>query len=118
MEAYQMADKVVKLQPDELTPLQRRAQLIKEQAELDATIKEAALRKANEAIEELKSIELDYELVEKSAVVTTSRAEASGPCPICKFETSPHHDGRNHPRKGDKLPFTDEELKQRNLVRV
>ena len=40
------------------------------------------------------------------------------PCPICKFKTTPHHDGRMNRSQETKKPFTVEELMERHLAKV
>jgi hypothetical protein len=41
------------------------------------------------------------------------KAEKTGPCPICKFETIPYHDGHQHRFQGkDKKPMTDDRLNE------
>jgi len=39
-------------------------------------------------------------------------------CPICKFATSPAHDGRSHRNQNPKAPFSDNELKERELIKI
>jgi hypothetical protein len=42
------------------------------------------------------------------------KQERAGPCPICEFETIPHHDGRNHKfqGKGQRAPLTEDQIKE------
>lgn len=48
-----------------------------------------------------------------------TRAPSSGPCPICQFETTPHHDARRHrSQKDNKHPFTAAELAAEGLVKI
>jgi hypothetical protein len=46
------------------------------------------------------------------------RAVGDLPCPICKFKTTPHHDGRMHRSQKTKKPFTTEDLMERHLTKV
>jgi hypothetical protein len=56
-----------------------------------------------------------------AAYKTTSadKQERAGPCPICKFETIPHHDGRKHKfqGKGQGAPFTEDQMKELGYIR-
>ena len=57
MEVVKMVDKIKPAEKlDDLTPAQQMEKLKAQVAEIEATIKEDALRKANEAIAELKTI--------------------------------------------------------------
>lgn len=105
---------------DELTPVQRLAKLDAERAEILATAKDAALVKANEAVDELNALGFHYLLCEEGEKPNgTKKGEPSGPCPICNVTTNPPHDGRTHrTQKPEKRAFTDEELKQRGYVKV
>lgn len=114
-----MADKAVKLQPDELTPVQRLAQIDKERAELAASIKEAALKKANDAVTELIALGYHFELAERIVATGTKKGfPADTNCKVCGFRTTKPHDARAHKSQPVAAPFNDEELKSRNLVRV
>jgi hypothetical protein len=120
MEVIKMAEKIKPTEKvDDLTPAQQIEKHKSQIAEIAATIKEEALRKANEAIAELKTIDLNYVFCEEGEKPTGSKkGEQTGPCTICKFMTNPAHGGRTHKSQTEKRPFTDEELKQRNLARV
>ena len=49
---------------------------------------------------------------------SAAKKERSGPCPVCKFETIPHHDGRNHRFQGeDKKPLTDNQMKDQGYIK-
>lgn len=104
---------------DDLTPVQRLAKLDAERAEILASAKADALQKANEAVNELNALGFHYLLCEEGEKPNGSKkGEQTGPCPVCKFMTNPPHGGRTHKSQSEKRPFTDEELKQRNLDRV
>jgi hypothetical protein len=117
-----MADRVEKLpvKDDKMTPVQLLAKLDAQRAEILATAKADALQKANEAVDELNALGFHYRLSEEGdKPAGTKRGEpADVPCPICTFKTAPPHDKRSHRTQEPKKPFTEEELKQRNLVRV
>jgi hypothetical protein len=70
--------------------------------------KKEALDKAEKAVAELNELGFDYRLVEgastaraprKAGTEVPKRQARDLPCPICKFKTTPHHDGRMHGRK-------------------
>ena len=49
----------------------------------------------------------------------TRTRDPNKPCDICKFVTSPPHDGRKHRSQGEnKKPFTDAELSAQEMARV
>jgi hypothetical protein len=115
-----MADKIKPIEKvDDLTPAQQIEKHKSQIAEIAATIKEEALRKANEAIAEMKTIDLNYVFCEEGEKPSgVKKGAQTGQCLICKFMTNPPHGGRTHKSQTEKRAFTDEELKQRNLVRV
>lgn len=50
---------------------------------------------------------------------TTRKVDASRPCPVCGFNTTPPHDARAHRSQGaNKRPFTAEELAEKGLVKA
>ena len=71
-----------------------------QRAELLEDAKKEALDKAEKAVAELNELGRDL------------------PCPICKFKTTPHHDGRMHRSQKSKKPFTVEELMEKGLTKV
>jgi hypothetical protein len=91
--------------------------------------KKEALDNAEKAVAELKELGFDYRLVEGASTsparaprTATSQAPKRQskdlPCPICKFKTTPHHDGRMHRSQKPKKAFTVEELMERHLAKV
>lgn len=50
---------------------------------------------------------------EKKREVDTSR-----PCPICKYLTVPHHDGRHHRSQNPKAPYTQDELEAYQMAKA
>ena len=99
-----------------------------QRAQLLDDAKKEALDKAEKAVAELKELGFDYRLIEGAATARTPRNSATEapkrhareePCKICKFKTSPLHDGRMHrSQKPHKKPFTVEELMEKKLTKV
>ena len=97
-------------------------------AKLLESAKNAALEKANQAIEELNALGFHYRLAEEPALARLLRAKTEGEtptrkpkdadCPICNFRTNPPHDRRSHRSQQRKKPFTPKELEERGLVRA
>ena len=96
-----------------------------QRAQLLEGAKKEALDNAEKAVTE--QLGFDYHLVEGSPMARAPRKAASQaptrqardlPCPVCKFKTTPHHDGRMHRSQKTKKPFTVEELMERGLSRV
>jgi hypothetical protein len=114
-----MADKIVKLS-DKLdeTPMQKLARIDAERAELFASLKSDALQKANDAVAELNALGFHYHLSEEAPKTNGTKRgfPSDADCPVCKFKTTPPHDGRAH--KSHTEAFTEEELKQRGYVKV
>jgi hypothetical protein len=103
---------------EDLTPAQQIEKHKSQIAEIAATIKEEALRKANEAIAELKTIDLNYVFCEEvdQPKATTKGIPSDAPCVLCGFKTIPPHDKRSH--KTHPGPFNEEDLKVRKMVRA
>lgn len=85
--------------------------------------KDEALRKAREAVAELNSLGFAYDLIDDTKKTKTTKskrqAKSGGACPICTFETTPYHNGRQHRCQGDnKTPFTDAEFTELGLSKV
>lgn len=87
--------------------------------------KKEALAKAQAAVSELNALGYDYEIRERGSAGSSGGSRAGtrtlkdAPCPVCKFKTSPLHDGRRHKHQGDnKGPFTDAELKELGYTKV
>ena len=109
----------------EKSVMQRIKELDAERATILEQAKEELLRKATQAIEELNGLGLNYRLTSgvskpsKSSGAKAKREATEVPCPICKFQTSPPHDGRTHRSQGKKKkPFSQEELADRSLTKV
>ncbi len=102
--------------------------LDEQRAKLLEGAKNAALEKANEAIEELNALGFQYRVAEGPALARVLRAKTEGEtpsrkpkdadCPICNFRTKPPHDRRSHRTQERKKPFTTKELEERGLVRA
>ena len=113
------------------TVLEKLKALDAQRAQLLDDAKKEALDNAEKAVAELNELGFHYTLTE-GASVSTSPARAPRkaasqapkrqardlPCPICKFKTTPHHDGRMHRSQKTKKPFTVEELMERHLAKV
>jgi hypothetical protein len=114
------------------TVLEKLRALDAQRAQLLDGAKKEALDKAEKAVAELNELGFHYSLVEGAAASTASPARAPRkapshapkrqardlPCPICKFKTTPHHDGRMHRSQKTKKPFTVEELMEKGLTKV
>jgi hypothetical protein len=123
-----IAEKLEK--PEKLTILQQIKKLDEERAKLLESAKNEALAKATEAVEELKALGFSYELAEPAPGKTRAPRAArgttrkvidhtpQGSCPICQYATTPPHDRRSHRSQTEKRPFTNEELKNLDFVRV
>lgn len=92
-------------------------------------MKGAAVKNLTEEIKakigELNAFGFAYKLVDAAAPkkevakpAQVQRKKPEGPCVVCGFATVPAHDARAHPRKGEKRPFTLEQLGERKLVLV
>jgi hypothetical protein len=97
---------------------------------LDGAKKEA-LDKAEKAVAELNELGFHYSITEgaspsfsetraprKASSEAPKRQARDLPCPICRFKTTPHHDGRMHRSQKTKKPFTVEELMEKHLAKV
>jgi hypothetical protein len=102
-----------------------------QRAQLLEGAKKEALDNAEKAVADLNELGFHYTLMEgASASPSTARAPRKAspqapkrqakdlPCPICKFKTTPHHDGRMHRSQKDKKAFTLEELMEKGLTKV
>ncbi|MER8652323.1 hypothetical protein [Mesorhizobium sp. M0586] len=123
--AIAFADQAAKID-EQIRKLEAEKQKIQAQAhdELKQT--------AQEAIEKLNGLGYNYRIVENTGRVKLvtpkgkglgekgTRTPSSGPCPICQFETTPHHDARKHRSQpeGQKKPFTASELSAMGLTKV
>jgi hypothetical protein len=119
MEVVKMADKIKAVEKiDDLTPVQKLARLDAERAEILASAKADALQKANEAVDELNALGFHYLLCEEGEKPSKKGEPSDAACPICLYKTTPVHDRRSHKKQAIKAPFTDEELKQKGLIKV
>jgi hypothetical protein len=112
------------------TVLERLKALDAQRAQLLDGAKKEALDNAEKAVAELNGLGFHYSLVEGSPTTSTARAPRKAashaakrqardlPCPICKFKTTPHHDGRMHRSQKSKRPFSVEELMEKGLTKV
>jgi hypothetical protein len=102
-----------------------------QRAQLLDDAKKEALDNAEKAVAELNELGFHYTLVggatstalparapRKAASQAPKRQARDLPCPVCKFKTTPHHDGRMHRSQTTKKPFTVEELMQKGLTKV
>jgi hypothetical protein len=101
-----------------------------QRAELLEGAKKEALENAEKAVAELNELGFHYTLIEGATVASPARAPRKPssqtpkrqardlPCSICKFKTTPHHDGRKHRLQKTKKPFTVEELMEKHLAKV
>jgi hypothetical protein len=101
-----------------------------QRAQLLEGAKKEALENAERAVAELNELGFHYSLVESATATSTPRAPRKAfsqapkrqardlPCPICKFKTTPHHDGRMHRSQKTKRAFTTEDLMERHLAKV
>jgi hypothetical protein len=110
-----------------MSVLEKLKALDAQRAQLLEGAKKEALDNAEKAVAELNELGFDYRLVEggstarapRKAGTQTPRREARDvPCPICKFKTTPHHDGRMHRSQKPKRPFSVEELMEKGLTQV
>jgi hypothetical protein len=108
-----------------MSVLEKLQALDAQRAELLEGAKKEALDKAEKAVAELNELGFNYRLVE-GAVRAPRNAGAEAPkrqardlpCQICKFKTTPHHDGRAHRSQKTKKPFTGAELEKLGLTKV
>jgi hypothetical protein len=102
------------------TTLEKLKALDAQRAQLLEGAKTEALANAEKAVAELN--ELGFATTarapRKAATQGAQRQPRDVPCPICKFKTTPHHDGRLHRSQKTKKPFTVEELMQKGLTKV
>jgi hypothetical protein len=110
------------------TVLEKLKALDAQRVQLIEGAKREALDNAEKAVAELKELGFHYTLTEgatttpraprKAASQAPKRQARDLPCPICKFKTTPHHDGRMHRSQKSKKPFTVEELMEKGLTKV
>jgi hypothetical protein len=101
-----------------------------QRAQLLEGAKKEALDNAEKAVAELNELGFHYTLTEGATTTSSARALRKPssqapkrqardlPCPICKFKTTPHHDGRMHRAQKSKKPFSVEELMEKGLTKV
>ena len=104
----------------EKSAIERIKELDEERARLFEQAQEEALKKAAEAVADLKALGLNYQLTSgvKSGAADHPATGKDVPCPICKFHTAPPHDARTHRNQKKKAPFSAAELKEKGLVKV
>jgi hypothetical protein len=112
------------------TVLEKLKALDAQRAQLLEGAKKEALDNAERAVAELNELGFHYILTEGASTSTTPRAPRKAasqapkrqardlPCPICKFKTTPHHDGRMHRSQKTKKAFSVEELMEKGLTKV
>jgi hypothetical protein len=110
------------------TVLEKLKALDAQRAQLLEGAKKEALDNAEKALAELNELGFHYSLVEgggstaraprKAGIQAAKRQAKDVPCPICKFKTTPHHDGRMHRSQKSKKPFTVEELMEKGLTKA
>lgn len=110
-----------------MSVLEKLKALDEQRAKLVEGAKSEALKKANDAIDELNSLGFHYHLSEfgeqprkasSGQKGQSKRQQKDVPCPICEFKTTPMHDGRAHRSQKRKAPFTAAELTEKGLVKV
>jgi hypothetical protein len=101
-----------------------------QRAQLLDDAKKEALDNAEKAVAELNELGFHYTLTEGATSASAARAPRRAasqapkrqardlPCPICKFKTTPQHDGRMHRSQKARKPFTVEELMEKHLTKV
>jgi hypothetical protein len=110
------------------TVLEKLKALDAQRAQLLDGAKKEALDNAEKAVAELNELGFHYTLTEgatstpraprKTSTQAPQRQSRDAPCPICKFKTTPHHDGRMHRSQQTKKPFTTGDLMERHLTKV
>jgi hypothetical protein len=112
------------------TVLEKLKALDAQRAQLLEDAKKEALDNAEKAVAELNELGFHYSLTEGASTTSIARAPRKAasqapkrqardaPCPICKFKTTPHHDGRMHRSQKPKQAFTVEELMEKHLTKV
>jgi hypothetical protein len=110
------------------TVLEKLKALDAQRAQLLEGAKKEALDNAERAVAELNELGFHYALTEgatstaqaprKTSAQAPKRQARDAPCPICKFKTTPHHDGRMHRSQKSKRAFTTEDLMEKHLTKV
>ena len=109
------------------TVLEQIKKLDEQRAKLLDGAKAEALKKAEEAVADLKELGFNYHLVEGDGAGPKKRATRQGagavdpdkPCSVCNFVTVPNHDARKHRAQGDaKKAFTAKELEAFGLKKA
>jgi hypothetical protein len=82
--------------------------------------KHEAMTRAQEALDDLNALGFAFVISEGNRQGRKSmRQKKDVPCPICKFKTSPAHDGRQHRAQGNKKqPFSSSELSSMGYSKV
>ncbi len=111
-------------------PIELIKELDDKRAAIVATAKKEALKRANDAIIDLRALGFTYHLVEEAARTGAGRKAAAktgggkgtpsgAPCPVCEFKTEPPHDARKHRAQGKrKRAFTPKQLEELGLTKM
>ena len=101
------------------TALEQIKELDKQRQAITEEAKKEALAKVHEGLDDLKALGFNYGLTSRKDTAGSKGSVSDGPCPICKFETSPPHDGRKHRSQGEKKKaFTATELQGLGLAKA
>jgi hypothetical protein len=113
---------VAKPPEKKMTVLEQIKKLDEQRAKLLEDAKTEALKKAEDAISELKALGFSYSLAEgdskpKGKTKSTRQRDPNKPCSVCGYVTDPPHDGRLHRNQDPKKPFTAKELGELGLTK-
>jgi hypothetical protein len=105
------------------TAAEKYRQLIEEANKLKETAAAELRTSIQRNIDELNTLGFSYRLAEGPQLTGRAKKsrekDPSTPCSVCKFVTSPPHDGRVHRSQGDrKKPFTAAELVEKGFVKL
>lgn len=104
------------------TALEQIKKLDDQKNKLRDQAKHEGLSRAMEAIEEVNALGYNYSISERASAGRGRggvRQKKDAPCPICKFKTSPPHDGRRHRSQGNKkTAFNNSELAALGYTKV
>lgn len=112
---------------DELKQLDdKQAQIEADRAKVLGKIKATFVEQIDKLVKELNDLGFNFRLVEGSSLRsstassgrTGTRTPKDAPCPVCKFKTTPLHDGRSHRTQNEKRPYTDAELAAKGLKKT
>jgi len=102
------------------TALDQLKSLDSQRAKILDNAKSEAMGKVQGALVDLNALGFSYVIAEsRKGAKRSARDRKDEPCPVCKFKTSPPHDGRRHRAQGSKKKaFTSAELAQFGLAKV